>query len=131
MRKTVVVVAAVAGLMGMANAAKLDLTKLPPPSDKKGVTYAKDVKPILDRSCQRCHGAERPKARFSILSLDSVLKGSEDGKVVQPGKSKESKLVHLISRLEGGEAMPPDGKGDPLTKEEVGLIRAWIDQGAK
>jgi len=112
-------------------AAKVDLSKLPPAAEKKGVTYAKDIKPILDRSCQRCHGAERPKARFSVLTLDTVLKGSEDGKVIQPGKSKESKLVHLVARLEGAEAMPPEGKGEPLTKEEVGLIRAWIDQGAK
>lgn len=131
MTKTLIVFASAASLMGLALAAKVDLSKLPPAAEKKGVTYAKDIKPILDRSCQRCHGAERPKARFSVLTLDTVLKGSEDGKVIQPGKSKESKLVHLVARLEGAEAMPPEGKGEPLTKEEVGLIRAWIDQGAK
>lgn len=131
MTKTLIVFASAASLIGVALAAKLDLSKLPPAAEKKGVTYDKDIKPILDRSCQRCHGAERPKARFSVLTLDTVLKGSEDGKVIQPGKSKESTLVHLVARLEGAEAMPPDGKGEPLTKEEVGLIRAWIDQGAK
>ncbi len=131
MTKTLIVFASAASLIGVALAAKLDLSKLPPAAEKKGVTYAKDIKPILDRSCQRCHGAERPKARFSVLTLDTVLKGSEEGKVIQPGKSKESTLVHLVARLEGAEAMPPNGKGEPLTKEEVGLIRAWIDQGAK
>jgi hypothetical protein len=68
-------------------------------------------------------------------SLESVLKGGEDGKVVVPGKSEESMLVHNIAHVgDPDQYMPPPknkaGIG-PLTKDQIGLIRAWIDQGAK
>jgi uncharacterized membrane protein len=116
-------------------AASVDTSKLPAPSSQKGVTYAKDIKPILDKSCVRCHGAERPKAGLRLDGLETALKGTKDGKVIQPGKSADSVLVHAIAQL-GAEDhwMPPVGNKagiGPLTKEQVALIRAWIDQGAK
>lgn len=154
-------------------AANVDLTKLPPPSDKKGVTYANDIRPIFETSCFRCHGTERPKAGLRLDSLEGVLKGSKEGKVILPGKSEKSQLVIAVARLDEEMAMPPKPKqgrrggpggppsgasGDgrppgangpsgaqppggppgavgpmpkPLTSEQVGLIRAWVDQGAR
>ena len=109
--------------------------KLPPVSDKKGVTFAKDIKPILDKSCVGCHGPERTKGKLRLDSLEGVLKGGEHGKPVTPGKSAESGLVLVTAHVGNPDYwMPPkDNKGKipPLTKEQVGLIRAWIDQGAK
>jgi hypothetical protein len=64
-------------------------------------------------------------------SLAAALKGGENGECIVPKDSAKSTLVHAIARLDEEEAMPPKGKGDPLTKEQIGLIRAWIDQGAK
>jgi len=97
-------------------------------------------------------------------SLEGVLKGSKDGKVIVPGQSTKSQLVIAVARLDEESAMPPKpkrgrprggekraeggapssagtnqpaGKGPmgpppkPLTPEQVGLIRAWVDQGAK
>lgn len=110
---------------------KIDVTKLPPAARKDGVTFAKDIKPLFEKSCVKCHGPEKQKAKLRLDSLDDALKGAEDGPVVVKGKSAESELVHSISRLDEDSAMPPEGKGDPLTKEEIGLVRAWIDQGAK
>jgi mono/diheme cytochrome c family protein len=112
-------------------AADVDVSKLPAVSTKKGVTFEKDIKPIFEKSCAKCHGAEKQKGKLRLDSLEAALKGSENGKVVEPGKSAKSVLVHNIARLNEDDAMPPEGKGDPLTKEQVGLIRAWIDQGAK
>ena len=112
-------------------AAKVDTSKLPPASTKTGVTYAADIKPIFEKSCFKCHGAEKQKGKLRLDSLEATLKGGDDGKVLEPGKSAESTLVHSVARLDEDEAMPPADKGKPLTKEEVGLIRAWIDQGAK
>lgn len=114
---------------------KVDTSKLPPVSDKKDVTYAGDIKAIFDKSCIKCHGAEKPKAKLRLDSLESALKGGADGKVIEPGKSAESMLVHNIARL-GDEDYwmpPPDNKAKipPLTIDQIGLIRAWIDQGAK
>jgi mono/diheme cytochrome c family protein len=114
---------------------KVDTSKLPPAADKQGVTYAADIKPMFEKSCTKCHGADKQKGKLRLDSLQAVLKGGEDGKVVMPGKSADSMLVHNVAHL-GDEDFwmpPPDNKDKipPLTKEQIGLIRAWIDQGAK
>lgn len=109
----------------------IDITKLPPPASQKDVTFAKDIKPIFEKSCFKCHGEEKQKAKLRVDSLAAIKKGGEDGEVIIPGKSEKSPLVHAISRLDEDTEMPPEGKADPLTKEQVGLVRAWIDQGAK
>jgi hypothetical protein len=118
-------------LLNAAHGADLDITKLPPASDRKGVTYAQDIKPILEKACFKCHGPEKAKGKLRFDSLEAALKGSEHGKVIEAGNSAKSGMIHAIARLSEDEAMPPDGKGSPLTKQQVGLIRAWIDQGAK
>src|SRR6267143_1534166 len=114
---------------------KVDTSKLPPPSDKKGVTYAADIKPIFEKSCIKCHGPEKQKAKLRLDTLEAALKGGEDGKVIEPGDSANSMLVHNVAHI-GDEDMfmpPPENKDKipPLSKDQVGLIRAWIDQGAK
>jgi mono/diheme cytochrome c family protein len=113
----------------------VDVSKIPPASDKKGVTYEADIKPIFEKSCVKCHGAEKQKGKLRLDSLAATLKGGEDGKVIEAGNSAKSLLVHNVAHV-GDEDMfmpPPDNKDkiQPLTKEQVGLIRAWIDQGAK
>jgi mono/diheme cytochrome c family protein len=108
-----------------------DLTKLPPTAGKKGVTYAKDIRPIFEKTCFNCHGPEKQKGELRVDSLEAVLKGSEHGKVVVPGKTDKSPLLWSVARLDEDTAMPPEGKADPLTKEQVSLVRAWIEQGAK
>ncbi len=101
------IVAAVLGLAQGGRAAELDLSKLPPPADSKGLTYDKDIRPVLEQSCTRCHGSERPKAGLRLDNLEGVLKGSKDGKVIIPGHSEKSPLIHAIARLDPEKAMPP------------------------
>lgn len=125
----------VSGLSFAALAKEPDLSKLPPPSDKTGVTYAADIKPIFDKACVSCHGPEKQKAKLRLDSLEATLKGSVDRKVLEPGNSAKSVLVHNVAQIGDEEEWmpPPDNKEKipPLTKEQVALIRAWIDQGAK
>jgi hypothetical protein len=113
----------------------VDISKLPPASTKAGVTYDTDIKPIFDKSCIKCHGSEKQKGKLRLDSLAAVLKGGQDGKVVEPGASAKSMLVHNVAHLgdEDDYMPPPDNKLKiaALTKEQIGLIRAWIDQGAK
>lgn len=124
-------IAAVAG-PAAKDAKSVDTSKLPPASDKKDVTYAKDIQPIFKKSCFKCHGPDKQKAKLRLDSLAAALKGSENGKVVETGNSAKSTLVHNVARIgDEDDWMPPVDKGDPLTKDQVGLIRAWIDQGAK
>jgi mono/diheme cytochrome c family protein len=115
--------------------AKVDTSKLPPAATKQGVTYATDIKSIFDKSCIKCHGAEKQKGKLRLDSLEAALKGGEAGKVIEPGKSADSILIHNVAHLgDEDEFMPPPDNKDkipPLTKEQIGLVRAWIDQGAK
>src|SRR5262249_53054478 len=48
--------------------------------------------------------------------------------VIKPGHSADSPLVLRIAGAQGFGQMPP--AGPKLTAEQIGLIRAWIDQGA-
>src|SRR2546421_8645192 len=89
---------------------KIDVSKLPSAADRKGVTYAKDIRPIFEASCFRCHGEERQKGDLRLDSLEAALKGGEDGKVIVPGASKKSLLVIAAARIDDETAMPPKPK---------------------
>jgi uncharacterized membrane protein len=112
-----------------------DVSKLPPAASKTGVTFAKDIKPIFEASCTKCHGEEKPKAGLKLTSLEATLKGSREHKVVEPGVAAKSSLLLSVAQIgEDDTWMPPkDNKAKiaPLTKEQVALIRAWVEQGAK
>jgi len=110
-------------------AAEAHLSQLPPPATNQ-VNYLTDIKPILEQSCFRCHGPERPKSGFRLDNRESALKGGHQGEAIVPGDSGKSPLIHYVARLDPDMAMPPEGKGEPLTREQVAVLRAWIDQGA-
>ena len=113
-----VTIGALTGMALLASAAgKVDTSKIPPASTKKGVTYDKDIKAIFDAACFKCHGAEKQKGKLRLDSLAATLKGGENGKSVLPGKGVDSPLVHAVARLVEDDAMPPADKGKPLTKE--------------
>jgi mono/diheme cytochrome c family protein len=116
---------------GSGLAGEIDLGKLPPAATQNGVTYDKDIRPLFEQNCFKCHGPEKQKGKLRLDSLAAALKGGEDGKVIEKGNSAKSLIVRFTARLNEEEGMPPKDKGNPLTKEQVGLLRAWIDQGAK
>ena len=169
-----------------------DLSQLPPPSDKTGLTFTNDIEPIFKASCLNCHTGQRSRGGLHLDTLEGVLNGGmhngEKVEVITPGKSETSSLVIAVARLDphtamppvrrnrpggppgappdpsapggpngatnappnppppaaGAPPIPPAGPGGPpgqsahfgpppkpLTPEQVGLVRAWIDQGAK
>ena len=117
---------------------KVDVSKLPPAAAKKGVTFAADIKPLFEKTCAKCHGAdvEKPKGKFRSDSAANVIKGGGEGAAVTPGDVAKSPVLAMISWATEDEDMymPPKGnkaKIAQLTKEEVGLVRAWVEQGAK
>lgn len=110
--------------------AAIDESKLPPATTNR-IDFVRDIKPILDDHCLKCHGPSRPKSGFHVDNREALLMGGENGKDVLPGQSAKSPLIHFVARLVEDMAMPPDGKGEPLTRAQVGLLRAWIDQGVE
>jgi hypothetical protein len=128
--------AMLAAAMTFTLAASADDAKLPPASTKTGVTYDTDMKAIFDASCVKCHSGDKPKARLHMDTLEGVLKGTKEGKIVTPGDSANSQIVKVVAHAteEQDDWMPPlkNKAGiQPLTADQIGLIRAWIDQGAK
>ena len=105
------------------------MSRLPAPATNI-IAFDQHVRAILDRSCIRCHGPERPKSGYRLDHRESALKGGANGVAIVAGKSAESPLIHYVAGLVEDMEMPPRGKGDPLTTEEIALLRAWIDQGA-
>ena len=103
-------------------------TKLPPAANKE-VDFVRDVRPIFQRACIRCHGPDKQKSEFRLDVRQSALTGGESyAPNIVPGKSADSPLVKMVAGI-GDVTMPPEG--DRLSAEEIGLLRAWIDQGAK
>ncbi|MBO60819.1 MAG: hypothetical protein CMO63_02440 [Verrucomicrobiales bacterium] len=88
------------------------------------VDFAKSVQSVFEARCIDCHGSKKQKGD---LRLDSLKAASS---VIEPGKSGESDLFkRIILPADHEDIMPP--KGDPLTKEQIDGIKAWIDEGAK
>ena len=155
------------GLSASLAYAEVDLSKLPAASPRQDITYTKDIRPLFEASCFRCHGEREKKGGIRLDSLEAVLQGGKHGKIVEIGNSLKSSLLISVSCLDPETSMPPkprnrkpgpDGSGGPrreagtnapaggprpggpggnfapakpLTPEQVGLVRAWIDQGAK
>ncbi len=101
-------------------------TKLPPPADIK-VDFEKDVQPILAQKCHSCHGEEAQQSGLRLDRRQQALRGGDYGPVIVVGKSAESKLIRRLVNGDGGYEMPPTG---PLSDEEIGILRASINQGA-
>lgn len=93
------------------------------PAPAGGVSFTKDVTPILVGRCKRCH-IDRMSGQFSMASYDALMRGARGAEVVSPGDAA-SRLVELI---QGGE-MPPNGNKVPAA--EVAIITKWITEGAK
>ncbi|HEX3987886.1 MAG TPA: c-type cytochrome domain-containing protein [Verrucomicrobiae bacterium] len=110
-------------------AVDIDVSKLPPSATTQ-VDFSRDIRPILENDCLRCHGPEKAKSKFRLDNRESALKGGENGVDILPGKSAASPLIHYVARLVPDMEMPPNDKGAPLTPQQISLLRAWIDQGA-
>jgi hypothetical protein len=104
-----------------------DLTKLPAPATSK-VDFARDIQPILAKTCVNCHGASKQKGGLRLDSAPELTKGGNSGAAFKAGDSLHSRIILAVSGLDEELKMPPQGKG--LTAAEVGILRAWIDQGA-
>lgn len=108
--------------------AAVDLARLPSAASRP-VNFKEDVQPILADHCYSCHGPEKQKADLRWDDKASAFGKGDHGPHLIPGKSAESRVIHLVAGLEPDSVMPP--KGEPLSAEQIGLLRAWIDQGAK
>ena len=98
-----------------------------PPAASRTVDYDRDVRPILAQNCYSCHGAEAQQSGLRLDLRQNALRGGDYGPVITSGNSADSKLIKRLVNGDGGLQMPPTG---PLSDDEIGILRAWINQGA-
>jgi WD40 repeat protein len=98
-------------------------------SHTEPVVFEKEIQPIFQNKCTVCHSGKQQKGKFDASTYASLMKGSGKGPVIVPGKSAESPLVKYAGKT-AKPFMPPKDE-EPLTPQELALIKLWIDQGAK
>ncbi len=102
------------------------------PQRKEPVSYANEVADLLAAKCVGCHSDVLTESKLNLEDVPKMLKGGKHGPALVPGKADESLLFKMAAhRVE--PVMPPKDKKDakPLTPEELGLLKLWIDAGAK
>ena len=93
------------------------------------VDFATQIEPILRAQCYECHGEKKARGKLRLHSRDLALKGGATGPLLVPGDSAKSYLIERLLGEGGEDQMPLDE--EPLTAEQIALVRAWVDQGAE
>ncbi|HLF92087.1 MAG TPA: c-type cytochrome domain-containing protein, partial [Planctomycetota bacterium] len=106
----------------------IETVKLDRPADWKI-----DVHPILKTACLACHNTKDREGDLVLETPADMIKGGESGPAIVPGKGADSLLVKSAARLKKPHMPPKKNKVEakPLTPRELGLLKLWIDQGAK
>ena len=114
---------AIVFLTALPNAQAPSPTAPAPP----GVTFARDIQPILEKNCASCHSGDLKLAELDLSNREAAMQGGEHGPVIVAGNAEKSKLYRMVAGLDQ-PVMPMEG--DALKPAEVAAIKAWIDQGA-
>ncbi|MCF6285821.1 MAG: hypothetical protein L3K26_11575, partial [Candidatus Hydrogenedentes bacterium] len=94
------------------------------------VSFSKDIRPVLEERCFKCHGEKKQKGEVRLDDPESIMIGGEEGPVIVAGKPEESKFYTLLVLPSEDEDIMP-AKGGPLTEAQIKAIHAWITAGAK
>jgi uncharacterized membrane protein len=113
--------------MAVVNAQQSGQKAPPRKSKAAAVNYYRDIEPILTASCVSCHHAAMPDGGLRVDAPESLLQGGASGPAVVPGKAQDSLLYQRLTDTTA-KRMPPVGA---LTEDQLELIRAWINLGAK
>lgn len=108
-----------------ATAAAATATQAAPPAAKAAsVSFAKEVLPILQQNCVKCHGGDKTEASLVLKDYSGVMAGSENGPVVVPGDAGQSELVKLV--VQG--KMPK--RANRLPEAQIKILTDWVNAGA-
>ena len=100
---------------------------VPVPTTKVRIDFDTHIRPILQDQCLKCHARGKYKGGLSLETREAIMRGGEGGPAAVAGKSGESLLIELVAGIDPVRQMPD--KAEPLSNEQIGLLRAWIDQG--
>ncbi len=97
------------------------------------INFEKQILPILDQACFKCHSgrAKKPKGGVRLDDVAAIRAKSRTDNLIFPRKPEKSTLIDVISLPAGDEdLMPPPDEGKPLSGEQIALIKKWITDGA-
>ncbi len=98
-------------------------------SSLEPTSFRKDVAPIFLDNCVACHGAKKAEGNYRIDTFAKLkTAGDSESVPVSEKDSNQSELLRRVATDDAGERMPPEG--DPLTAEQIAMIKRWIDEGA-
>jgi mono/diheme cytochrome c family protein len=98
-------------------------------ADDPVAQFERDVRPVLEKRCWQCHGAEKQENGLRLDRRAGLLAGGDSEKAaLVPGKSGEGEIIRRVTTADAHDVMPP--KGERLTAEEIAALKRWIDAGA-
>ncbi len=89
----------------------------------EALDFNRDVLPIFEEKCIRCHGTKKRDAKLDMRTVDALLAGGVSGPAIKPGNAQKSLLIELLHYKE----MPPKKETPRVTVEELALLRRWIN----
>jgi mono/diheme cytochrome c family protein len=92
------------------------------------VDYSIRIQPIFQKHCYECHGPDKKESGLRLDLRQEALAGGQSGPAIVPSDPDGSLLLKLVQSADPEKVMPP--KGDPLTPEEIKLLKEWIEAGA-
>ena len=99
-----------------------------PPSGP--VDFASQVQPLLETKCLECHKPDKVKGDLLMNTLEAMLKGGEGGPALVAGQPDKSEIIKRILLPKGhDDVMPP--KGEPLSAQQIDVLKRWVAEGAK
>jgi len=98
-------------------------------NESAGVDYFREVRPLLEKRCYNCHQGTKAKGGLRLDDHESARKGGDsEGPAIVAGRIHDSALILRITSKDEDVVMPPTG--DPLSDEEIALLKRWVEGGA-
>jgi len=91
--------------------------------------YSRAVKPLLAERCFSCHGGLKQEAGLRLDTVSVMIEGGASGGAVVKGDPDSSPILGRVSDPDPAGRMPPEGEGEPLSAEQVEMLREWIRAG--
>ncbi len=92
-------------------------------SEEQVAKFENEALPVFKERCLACHTGEQPTGGLDLSTLESLLKGSDNGPVIAEGSADSSILIRKVA----AKAMPPPGAGPPLNEQQIEQLRHWVD----
>ena len=124
-RRTVVLLGL--GVSVIVSAVTLSSAQAPPQASPSRVTFATDIRPILEEKCLACHGDALKLSRLDLRTREAAIVGGAHGAALVPGNAEQSRLYRLVAGL---EQPPMPMQGAPLSAAQIATLKRWIDEGA-